>query len=168
MPGTPEATHLSTPSCYGKGNPKHSDQLCSKQLKCSHTHEAVDEEAVLGHGGKSEHLWVQHRGFPHLPPILTTVTHRAAMQQLPSSNLCVSQTLPVSTGNYFQPSRFLSICSRNPLAILCPDGRLQMKGTGSWRVFSWPASQQLAGTYRHAESCTDKALLHCKNPSIPL
>lgn len=56
-------------------------------------------------------------------------------EQLPSSSPPMSQTLPVSTGIYFQPSRFLSICSRNPLAILCPDGSLQLKGTGSWRLF---------------------------------
>ena len=142
---------------------------CNKQLKCPHIYKAVNV------GG----FRPQRKGCAPLSAaqrLSLSVSHpyqyydlqSSDAKQLPSSNPPMSQTLPVSTGIYFQPSRFLSICSRNPLAILCPDGRLQMKGTGSWRVFSWPASQQPAGTQRQAESCTDKALLHCKSPSIPL
>lgn len=122
-------------------------------------------EGYSGLEGKAVHLLMQVSSSPYLPLTLTsTVIHGAAPLLQPSQ----SQTFPVSSGIYFQPSRFLSIRSRNPLAILCPDGRLQMKGTGSWRVFSWPASQQPAGTRRQAEVCTDKALLHCKSPSILL
>lgn len=129
--------------------------------------------AVNGGGSAWRRGWAPPQAAQRLllsasPPHQHCDLQSSDAKQLPSSNPPASQTLPVSAGIYFQPSRFLSICSRNPLAILCPDGRLQMKGAGSRRVFSWPASQQPAGTRRQAESCTDKALLRCKSPSIPL
>lgn len=136
---------------------------CNQQLICPHISKAVSG-GVLCPRGRAAHLWAQHRDSPYLPLILgSAVTCWAVMltEQLPSSSPPMSQTLPVSTGIYFQPSRFLSICSRNPLAILRPDGRLQLKGTGSWRVFSWTASQQPAGTLSLAQTrlcCTAKAL----------
>lgn len=142
---------------------------CNKELKCPHIHKAVN--------GGGLRPWRKDCAPPSAAQRLSlSASHpyqycdlqSSDAKQLPSSNPSKSQTLPVSTGIYFQPSRFLSIRSRNPLAILRPDGRLQMKGTGSRRVFSWPTSQQPAGTQRQTESCTDTALLQCKSPSIPL
>lgn len=120
---------------------------CNKQLKCPHIY-----KATIGGGlrpqrkGCAPLSTAQRLSLSASHPYQYCDLQSSDVKQLPSSYPPTSQTLPVSTGIYFQPSRFLSICSRNPLAILCPDGRLQMKGTGSWRVFSWPPSQQLAGT----------------------
>lgn len=133
----PRATNVSIPSFKGKAQITRMS-FCSKQKALK---QSAEWRAGLGLGGRPA-----HRGFTHpSPPCHHCDPRSSHAKQLPSSNP-MSQTLPVSTGIYFQPSRFLSIRSRNPLAIPCPDGRLQMKGMGSWRVFSWPASQQPAGT----------------------
>lgn len=130
-------TTVSTSSFKGKAQITRMS-FCSKQQNA--LTQSAERRAGLGLGGRPA-----HRGFTHPSPRHHRDPRSSHAKQLPSSNP-MSQTLPVSTGIYFQPSRFLSICSRNPLAIPCPDGRLQMKGMGSWRVFSWPASQQPAGT----------------------
>lgn len=130
------------------------------KVRCPQVYRAVNGGILMAwrKGGAPSHAAQQcslsaPHPYQHCDP-------RAAPLLQPSS----SQTLPVSSSIYFQPSRFLSICSRNPLAILCPDGRLQMKGAGSWRVFSWPvlgSLLELGGRLSPAQTrlcCAAKAL----------
>lgn len=88
-------------------------------------------------------------------------------KQLPASILpCLRHFLsPLDTVHLFSALKIPFYMFQESFSILCPDGNLQLRGTRSWRVFSWPASQQAVGTVRGRLNitqtrlcCTAKAL----------